>query len=152
VFGCTILVYDKYKKIEPQDYYKIGNLQDIYNKAEIVSYHVPLNSETENMYSSNLFINKHILINTSRGKVCSTNNIIDGIENYKISGLCIDVLDFEKKEGFNKSDFEKIAQLHQAAERCKIPIIITPHIAGYSYNAIVKMSRELIEQLKQIEI
>jgi D-3-phosphoglycerate dehydrogenase / 2-oxoglutarate reductase len=150
VFGCNVLVYDKYKTIEPQDYFTIASLQDIYSNVEIVSYHVPLNTETDNMYDANLFANKHILINTSRGKVCSTNNIIAAIENNKLVGLCLDVLDFEKKEAFNKTDFKKIAHLRQATERYKVPMIMTPHIAGYSHNAINKMSKELILQIESL--
>jgi D-3-phosphoglycerate dehydrogenase / 2-oxoglutarate reductase len=146
VFGCTVLVYDKYKTIAPSPHYTIATLQDIYQQCNIVSYHVPLTTETNNMYDANNYALPHILINTSRGLVCSTNKILEAIANKKITALCLDVLDAEEKNTFAPAEFERINLLRQ------VPHVITPHIAGYSKNAINKMSTELQVQLQNAKL
>jgi D-3-phosphoglycerate dehydrogenase / 2-oxoglutarate reductase len=146
VFGCKILVYDKYKTIPNSNKYTIATLSELYNNCDIVSYHVPLNTETQNMYDAQKFAKPHILINTSRGLVCSTQKIIEGITSKKITALCLDVLDAEEKMPFSETDFEQINTMR------KVPHIITPHIAGYTYNAIFKMCQELMLQLHKQEL
>ena len=85
----------------------------------------------------------HIFINTSRGGVADTNAILSGLASGKIKGACLDVLDEEHS-------IQTILEqpLNIVHDLLKYNVIITPHIAGYSFNAIEKMSAELMSQLK----
>jgi D-3-phosphoglycerate dehydrogenase / 2-oxoglutarate reductase len=142
VFGVNTIIYD----IKPQEttHGTLVSLATIYQQADIISYHVPLNEQTTNYYRSEFFQRNHILINTSRGPIAQTSEILKGFENKKLLGACLDVLDFEQIQPFTSIEKEQINNL------LRYPCIITPHIAGYSFNAINKMCAELQAQLTAI--
>jgi len=106
-FNVKISAYDKYLK----DYPYKSTMETIYKEADIVSLHIPLTEETSYLVDDN-FINsfeKNIyLINTARGKCTNTKHLVAALENGKIKGTCLDVLEYEKtsfenlsQEGFN---------------------------------------------------
>jgi D-3-phosphoglycerate dehydrogenase / 2-oxoglutarate reductase len=144
VFDVKILAFDIHWNDSENIFPNVqkASLQQIYEHADIVSYHVPLKADTINYYKSSSFQKAHILINTSRGAVCPTTNIIEGFKSEKLIGACLDVLDFEHIQPFTKIELAQLNNLLQ------YPCMITPHIAGYSYNAIHNMCDELIQKLK----
>lgn len=145
-FDMKILVYDKYKKIEPDKNIVIcSDLRAIYEEADVISFHVPLQQDTY-YYFNEVFlsdINKDvILINTSRGNVVDSKVLLNGLNEGKIKGACLDVFEEEplvKMSAGIKDNFMKIANREN--------VIITPHIAGYSYEALYKMSKVLLEKI-----
>jgi D-3-phosphoglycerate dehydrogenase / 2-oxoglutarate reductase len=135
-----VLAFDKYIDIK-QENITPSSLQNIYEQADIVSYHVPLNVETKNYYDAHNFLKPHILINSSRGPIASTKNILQAFESNKLTGACLDVLDFEAQLD------EKGLQHPELEALLKYNCLITPHIAGYSFNAIERMCAELQQKL-----
>jgi D-3-phosphoglycerate dehydrogenase len=141
-FTKNILVYDKYKENIPY----AATLSHMQQEADIISFHVPLSSETKHYYNeafASAMQKPHYLINTSRGAMVDTQVILSGLQSGKIKGACLDVLEQEKSiQAVMQSPDNIIQQL------LAYPVIITPHIAGYSHNAIEKMSLELQSQLE----
>ena len=84
-FDVEILVYDKYK-IPTDSFVKIVTLQELQKRCDVISFHVPYNTETH-YYCDEQFISdcskKPIIINTSRGTVVNTIDIINAIETQK---------------------------------------------------------------------
>ncbi len=148
VFTKKILVYDKYLSGFSNEYIQESTLQEIKEHSDIISFHVPLNAETNQYYDED-FISKmkrnHIIINSSRGAIANTGAILGGLKSGKIIGACLDVLEEENNiiETFGNEN-------NNVRKLLKNNVIITPHIAGYSLNAIEKMSKELLNQLKII--
>jgi D-3-phosphoglycerate dehydrogenase / 2-oxoglutarate reductase len=141
-FCKEILAYDLYLNSTTHAPL-VSSLDVIYEQADIVSYHVPLNAHTSNYYRADKFAKPHILINSSRGAVASTNEILNGFESGKLIGACLDVLDFE-------TELNETSVVHPQLEKLLLHnCLITPHIAGYSHNAIERMSDELLNCLKQ---
>lgn len=150
VFGGTIMVYDKYKKDFGGDYVREAEMDQISKYADIISFHVPLSSETENMADKDFFEslkNKPFIINTSRGNVINTSALIEALETGKISGAALDVLENEKLGTLTKIQKEQLEYLLKQDN-----VLITPHIAGYSHEAFYKMSEVLINKLKVLEM
>ena len=146
-FTSEIIVYDKYKPGISDDWVTQVSLEELKQKADIISFHVPLNKETKHYYNDDFLktCKTHILINASRGEVCATDTILYGLQQGNISGACLDVLEEEAAiQEVLQTPQNKIEQLLQ------YPVIITPHIAGYSFQAIEKMSAELMDQLKNM--
>jgi len=147
-FSTTILAYDKYKSGFGNQDVEESTLERIQAEADVISFHVPLNNETRHYYDLT-FLNQtkknHILINVSRGAVCDTNVILHGLQSGQIEGACLDVLEEEK-------NINIILQQKNSTitELLNHNVILTPHIAGYSMNAIEKMSMELWLQLNEI--
>ncbi|MBZ0098160.1 MAG: hydroxyacid dehydrogenase [Taibaiella sp.] len=145
-FDVNVLVYDKYlSDVVPKYMEECRNLDKIFAEADIVSFHVPLQHDTIH-YLSHDFVEKmekpFILINTSRGKVVDTKALYDGLLSGKISGACLDVLEDEPMTAMSaeiKTYMDQIAGLPQ--------VIITPHIAGYSVEALYKMSKASLDKI-----
>ncbi|HNB82540.1 MAG TPA: NAD(P)-dependent oxidoreductase [Chitinophagaceae bacterium] len=142
-FHPRILIYDKYKS----GFSFEASLEELKNEADIISFHVPLNDETRHYYNRSFMSEmkkKHILINTSRGAIAETQTILEGLQSGQISGACLDVLEEESRIGDVLKDPKNIVQ-----QLLNYPVILTPHIAGYSMQAIDKMSEELRLQLAE---
>jgi D-3-phosphoglycerate dehydrogenase len=146
-FTSSILVYDKYKTDTGDSFVRFVSLEELQSRAQVISFHVPLNEETLHYYNDDFLAacGSHILLNASRGAVCSTQTILNGLALGQITGACLDVLEEEK----NINEILHTPQ-NTIAQLLQYPVIITPHIAGYSVQAIEKMSDELMEQLKTI--
>ena len=146
VFTNSILVYDKNKTGFSNDFIREVSLEELKEKATVLSFHLPLNEETKHYYNDEFVLsmkNQHVLINSSRGAIANTSTILKGLQNEKIIGACLDVLEEEKNihEILQTSD-NLIEQL------LKYNVLITPHIAGYSHNATEKMSQELMDKIR----
>lgn len=103
------------------------SLSDVLRNADVISLHVPLNSETEGMIGKAEFSSMKptaILINTSRGKIVKEDELIDALKNGTIAGYAADVLGDEVDfAGKAKSPLIDYAQKHDN-------VILTPHIGG----------------------
>lgn len=145
-FDVNILAYDKNQTQFFSDYViKCECLNEIFERADIISFHVPLQDDTIHYFNTS-FVDSmkkpFVLINTSRGKVVDTRAMYEGLQSGKISGVCLDVWEEEPisaMSGEMKMYLEKIAKMPQA--------IVTPHIAGYSQEALYKMSKLLLDRI-----
>ena len=147
-FGCTILAYDKYKKNYAPDYVKETSLEELKEKADIISIHLPLSEET-NSYVDREFIasvtSPFYLVNTARGKQVNTADLVEGLDSGKVKGACLDVLEYEKKslQGLeNESLPEAYSRLIQFPN-----VVLTPHVAGWTVESYVKLSSVLAEKI-----
>jgi len=145
VFGAKVIAYDKYKKNLSNEYAQEVSLSELQEMADVISFHVPLNKETTHYYNEAFIAacKKHILMNTARGELVDSQALLKALEQNKVIGAALDVIENEKDLVNKESTTWNVLDL-----LLEYPVIITPHIAGYSYNAIEKMSAELIEKLK----
>ncbi len=144
-FDMQILAYDKYDKSFAVNYVeKCDTLERIYKEADIISFHVPLQPDTKH-YFNNEFVGQmskpFILINTSRGQVVDTLSLYDGIKSNKIIGACLDVFETEPISAMTEAKRKKLEELIQLPQ-----LVVTPHIAGYTHEALYKMSLALLKK------
>jgi D-3-phosphoglycerate dehydrogenase len=148
-FGLDVLAYDKYKTGFSSEFVREVELDAIFKQADIVSFHVPLTEETYFMANTEFFnsFEKDIfVINTSRGKVLKTADLIRGLESGKIKGACLDVLEYEglSFENLDKNqlpdDFLKLIDRQD--------VVLSPHIAGWTQESNIKLSTVLAEKIK----
>lgn len=145
-FDVQVLAYDKYVRGGVPKYMEeCSSLDRIFEEADIISFHVPLQADTRH-YFGRQFLEKmqkpFVLINTSRGGVVDTKVLYDGLLSGKIAGACIDVWEEEPIVAMS------IEMRHYLDIISPMPnVIITPHIAGYSVEALYKMSKVLLNKI-----
>jgi D-3-phosphoglycerate dehydrogenase len=147
-FDVTVLVYDKYKKGFGNDLVKESALKEIFEKADVISLHLPLTDETEYMIDEkflNSFQKPIYLVNTSRGKVLRTTALLTALQSGKVKAAALDVLENEKLNSFNTQEKEWFDGLIKN-ER----IILTPHIAGWTVESKRKIAEVVIEKVKKL--
>ena len=144
-FDVTVLAFDKYKFGFAHDYIKEASLDQICRYADVVSFHVPLSEETYHMGNTaffNALERKPWLLNTSRGKVIRVGHLVNALIENKIAGAGLDVLENEQLNTYTPIEKEQLNWLLGHPN-----VIITPHIAGYSYEASYKMADVLIQKI-----
>ncbi len=149
-FDVTLLAYDKYKKDFGGKLIREAEMEQICKYADVISFHVPLSNETKSMANESFFAqlkNKPFVINTSRGNVIETAALLKALQENKISGVALDVLENEKLETLTTLQKQQLDIL-LADER----VLITPHIAGYSHEAFYKMSEVIITKLRTLSL
>ncbi|HEX5653868.1 MAG TPA: NAD(P)-dependent oxidoreductase [Chitinophagaceae bacterium] len=145
-FDVTVLAYDKYNFGFGKDYIKEASFEQVCRYADVISFHVPLTQETFHMADANFY--KHLerkpyLLNASRGKVIDLGLLKTALENKTVSAVGLDVLENEKLETYTPKEKELLDWFLAQPN-----VIITPHIAGYSHEALYKMAFILVEKLK----
>ncbi len=146
-FSVKVLAYDKYKKEFSNGNVIESSLEDILEKADVVSLHLPLTEETFHFANKDFFKafkKQPFFISTCRGKVTDTKALIDGLENNFIRGAALDVLENEKLDTYSDSERQQLNFLLQQKN-----VLLTPHIAGYSFEALYKMAEVLLEKLEK---
>ena len=142
-FNVKILAYDKYLTNYPQE----SSMETINKEADVISLHVPLTDETTYLVDDN-FINRFVknfyLINTARGKCVNTKNLVKALENKKIKGACLDVLEYEKTsfENLSKDGLSSDMQYLMNAQNT----ILSPHVAGWTVESNVKIAEVLLNK------
>ena len=148
-FKLTVLAFDKYKFGFGNGYIKEASFEQVCRYADVLSFHIPLNDETFHMVDSGFFNSLQrapYLINTSRGKIVNTDDLIGALKNRQISGAALDVLENEKLGSYTQQEKERMAWLLARPD-----VIITPHIAGYSHESLYKMAKILSEKILENE-
>jgi D-3-phosphoglycerate dehydrogenase / 2-oxoglutarate reductase len=150
-FGAEVLAYDKYKFNYSDQYVSETDLQTIYEKTDILSIHVPLTEETNQMVDDH-FINRFkksiYLINTARGKVLKTADLVINLKSGKVKGAALDVLEYEKLsfEEIEKSSLPEDFKYLLAGDN----VVLSPHIAGWTHESNYKMAKIISLKIKEL--
>lgn len=147
-FGCKVLVYDRFHSGFAEEYIEESSMEKIFTQTDILSLHVPLNESSRYLvdeaylakFRKNIF-----LINTSRGEVVKLNALRKAIEQGKVLGASLDVLENEKIAKLSEAQKKDFAFLQQANN-----VILTPHVAGWTQESYERINQVLIQKIQQI--
>lgn len=147
-FEVEVLAYDKYKSGFGNKFIHEVTLNEIFEKADVVSFHIPQNDETLFMANDDFFhqFKKAIyLINLSRGKIVQTSALVKGLKSGSILGACLDVLEYEKSSFESFFDQEIPEDFKYILESDKT--ILSPHVGGWTHESYFKLSDILADKV-----
>lgn len=160
-FGMKIL-YNSHKNNQLVD--SIGGskveLKELLNSSNVVTLHVPLTKDTYHLINKDniKYMKKgSYLVNTSRGAVVETEAIIEGIESKTLAGAALDVIEGEEFAGKEMEiirkgenyDLIKLA-LEDSILKKYDNVILTPHIAYNTHEALERIIDETLENLSNM--
>ena len=145
-FNCNVIFYDINDDIK-SDIAKKSSLDDIYENADVLSLHLPHTNLTFNLFNKTFiekFNNPFWLLNTSRGSIVNTADLIEALKTNKVLGAGLDVLDIESSSfteiiNDKNDDFHKLSSFKN--------VIITPHIAGWTFESNIKLSKIVVDKI-----
>lgn len=143
-FGCKVMAFDI---IANKDLEALGvtyhPLVDIYKAADIISLHCPLSEHTRHLINADVlpFLKQGVmLINTSRGALIDTNDVIDALKSGKIGYLGIDVYEQEEKLFFRDLSEQIIAD-DTIQRLMSFPnVLVTAHQAFFTQEALTQIA------------
>lgn len=132
VFGMEVHAYDPYV-----DDARVQTLDELLTLADILTLHVPLTGETRKMIGANELAKLKkgsYLINASRGEVLDHDAALDALQSGHLAGVALDVFDPEPPERAFPDDPR---------------LILTPHVAGCSYEVKTTVGGRLFEKIQE---
>jgi len=147
--GCKVIGYDKYS---PEGIHNINqvDLNELLTSADIISLHIPFTNETEHLINEATLDKMKdgvMLINTSRGGIVKTHDVLVALDMGKIAYLALDVYEYEKGLFFedHKNDVYKDPIIKNLLARDNV--IITPHQAYLTREALQEIADQTIHNL-----
>jgi D-3-phosphoglycerate dehydrogenase / 2-oxoglutarate reductase len=147
-FGVEVIAYDKYKTGFSDGFAREVSMEEIVKNSDVLSLHVPLTKETNGLVNDEYlfhFRKPIFLINTSRGKVVNTQAVLNGIQKGKILGAGLDVLEVEKFPALGEQPWYD--ELRQSGK-----VLLSPHVAGWTYASYRKISEVMAAKIKNLDI
>ncbi len=140
-FGCKLLCYDPKpnKELEKQLNIKFVEFNDLCAQSDIISIHCPLNPATKHLFNKNsfAFMKKGVfIINTARGPIINTNDLMDALDSGIVAAAGLDVYEFEKGLFFHDHQNETLQDKTFEKLRSYKNVLITGHQAFLTQTAL----------------
>ena len=153
--GCRVLAYDI---SENKDLKNLGiaylPLNDLLSQSDIISLHCPLTPDTFHLINQKTLLQMKdgvVLINTSRGALIDSQEVINALKSRKVGNLGIDVYE-QEEDLFFQNRSEEILQDEQIARLMTFPnVLITGHQAFLTNEALMHISETTILNLDELE-
>lgn len=151
-FTCSVLCYDILPEVGDELATQVS-LSQLQAQADIISLHLPETPETFHFVDEKFLSQcaKPIyLINTARGKNVNTPDLVAALQQGKVLGAGLDVLEYEKssfEDFFSHRELPPdFAYLLQADN-----VILTPHIAGWTQQSKTLLSQVIVDKILQLK-
>jgi D-3-phosphoglycerate dehydrogenase len=154
-FDVEVLCYDIKLNVGDENCKQVS-LEEIQEKADVLSLHTPQTEFTANMINAefiNQFKKPFWLLNTARGKSVITKDLVTALKNGKILGAGLDVLEYEK------ASFENLFKKNVTSIGVEMPeafqyliqsekVLLTPHVAGWTFESKEKLAQTIVDKIK----
>jgi D-lactate dehydrogenase len=152
-FGMRVLVYDLFRNEEAAK--RVGfeyvGLDSLYAQSDIITLHCPLTPETVYMINRDTIARMKrgvMIINTGRGKLINTRDLIAGLKKGAVGSAGLDV--YEEETEYFFEDFSSSAVADDVLARLlTFPnVLITSHQAFFTREAMVNIARTTLENIR----
>ena len=147
-FGMEVLAYDKFP--DPKAGLRYVELDELFEKSDVISLHCPLTVETDHLIRSGSIRRMKdgvVIINTSRGGLVNTEDLIQGLKSGKIGAACLDVYE-EEGDVFYEDLSGHILQDDKLVRLIAMPnVIVTSHQAFLTKEALDNIAHTTVNNL-----
>lgn len=148
-FGVRVIAYDKYKTNYGDDYAQAVDLPTLCAESDVVSLHIYYSTENHYFFNDALiqqFAKPIYIINTARGLVLNTTDVVKHLETGNILGAALDVLEYEKLsfEQLFTNEMPPTLQYLLHSDQ----VLLSPHIAGWTVESKRKHAEVLVDKIK----
>jgi D-lactate dehydrogenase len=152
-FGMKVLAYDPYPDCEFANTagFEYVKLDKLFNKSDIISLNCPLTKETEYIINKNTIAKMKkgvMLINTGRGKLIKTYDLIQGLKSGKIGSAGLDVYEEESQYFFEDLSDHIMTDDILARLLTFNNVIITSHQAFFTKEALYNIAETTMENIE----
>lgn len=149
-FGMRVIAYDVYQNPSLVDFVEYVSLDELLAQSDLISLHCPLLDNTYHLINiDNIKKMKDgvILVNTSRGALVNTNELIEGIRMNKFLGVGLDV--YEEETGNVYEDRSDEIMMHSVTARLlAFPnVMITSHQGFYTMEALASIAQTTLQNM-----
>lgn len=151
-FGMRILAYDLYPDMEfaGEEGFSYVSLDELYRESDIISLHCPLTDQTKYMIDKDSIDKMKegvMIINTGRGLLINTNDLIEGLKEKKIAAAGLDVYE-EEGEYFYEDKSDKIIDDDVLARLLSFNnVIVTSHQAFFTKEALHNIAETTLQNI-----
>lgn len=146
-FGCRIIGYTRHPDEEAKVLAEMVSLEEVYANADIITLHMPATEDNFHMINEETIAKMKdgvYIINTARGELVKTIDLIDAIESGKVGGVAIDTFEHERNVIHKDHEFNIIQNREMLALKAYPNVIVSPHAAFYTDQASKDMVYESI--------
>ena len=149
-FGMRVIAYDLYPN-KNLDYLEYVSLDELLATSDLISLHCPLTKETKHLINEETISKMKdgvILVNTSRGGLIKTEDLISGIRDHKFFAVGLDV--YEEETDFVFEDMsERILQSSITQRLLSFPnVVMTSHQGFFTREALDNIAETTLENAK----
>ena len=150
-FDLEVICHDIKAHIGDENAQQVS-LEELQNRAKILSLNIPQSSETNGMIDQKFIKqmkNPFWFINTSRGKSVVTSALVKGLISKKILGAGLDVLEYESASFhsiFNYSNRPKDLNYLLTSEK----VLLSPHVAGLTFESHIKLAQTIVAKVASL--
>jgi len=155
-FGMNILAYDLYpdEKFASEYGVKMVTLDELYEGSDIISLHCPLTEETKFIINNDSITKMKygvMIINTGRGKLIKTEDLIDGLRTHQVGSAALDVYE-EEANYFYEDRSDKMIDDDKLALLLMMPnAIVTSHQAFFTQEAVQNIAVTTLQNIRDFE-
>lgn len=150
-FEANVIAYDKFKFGYADTNVREVNLDTLFAESDIISLHIPYSPENHYFVDADFlsrFQKKIFLINTARGMILKTADLVESLKTGQVLGAALDVLEYEETS-FNFLDFKTLPEPFQYLTQAG-NVVLSPHIAGWSVESKFGHARVLAEKIEKM--
>lgn len=147
-FGCRVYAYDKYENEEVKDHAQYADLDTIFRECDLITLHMPLTKDNFHLIDKTAIEKMKdgvVIVNTARGGLIDTKALIEGIESGKVGAAGLDVIEDEFGLYYNDLKSDILSKRDLYILRGFPNVIVTPHMAFYTDQAVSDMVKHSIE-------
>lgn len=149
-FGCRLVAYDPYENDQAKQYAEYVSLDELFKICDVITFHTPATESSFHMVnkeSMKTMKDGVIIINTARGSIIDTPAFIDALEEGKIGAAALDVIENELGIFYGDYKYQNIAHREMSILKDLPNVLMLPHMAFYTENAISDMVEHSIQSI-----